>query len=388
MLQFNSRRGALGTGAFGSVHAGKLGDRDIAVKRFLEKKSYAWHQAAVREVVALCCIPPHPFVVQMFRAYVESRRVHIVMPRLKDTLHIFMKNNNASQSDCLRWGRQITQGLAHIHTHGFIHRDMKLENVLLDYDNNAIICDLGMARHKPEQDTHMTGNVCSLWTRAPELAGCENISYGVSIDAWSLGIILLSIAAGRYVFRTTPEKTILEKVFDLLGTAETQLPRETRKFRLQQFSADMPPEYFDAVVDLLDVNPSTRLLVQDLAKMPFWTIEGQKKESPPECEGAIVPNLSATFTLQPIQDDVVAWMKDTLSNLKRSPGTFHIANEMYKRVGHGLLYGAACCSLACKLNEVTHISSQTWAKASSEKVKDIYDAEEYIMVTLKGRLIL
>jgi serine/threonine protein kinase len=387
MLAFNARKGALGTGAFGSVHAGKLGTRDVAVKRFLERTSYAWHQSAVREVVALACIPPHPFVVRLLRAFVDMRRVHIVMPRLKDTLYVHLKNFNASQSDCLRWSRQITQGLAHIHKHGFIHRDMKLENVLLDYNNNAVIADLGMARHKPDVHTAMTGNVCSLWTRAPELNGCSNTSYGVKIDAWSLGIVLLSIAAGRYVFRTTPESTILEKVFGLLGTADTILPRDIRKSRLQFYAPDMPDDYFDAVVDLLEIDPNRRVSVEEVAQKPFWKISGELDASPPPCEGAIVPDQKECPVFE-VREDVVSWMKDTLFNLQRSEGTFKIAHGMYRRVGQGLLYAAACCSLACKLNEVTHISSLTWAKASSEKVKDIYDAEESIMVTLKGRLIM
>ena len=355
-----------------------LGNKQIAVKRFLEKASYAWHQNAVREVVALCCIPAHPCIVRLLRAYVENRRVHMVFPRLKDTLHVHLKNNNASAADCWKWSKQIIQGLAHMHLHGFMHRDLKLENIMLDYENNAVIVDLGMARRRSESDTKMTGTVCSLWTRAPEVH--DGLEYTEKMDSWSLGIVMLSIAAGKYIFRTTNEQTIMEGIRKSLFGKST----DERAKILSLMTLDMGWKFFGTVAELLDFDPSSRLSVEDLAARNEWKIELPECEKIEACEGAIVPGI--LNALVEFDFDMERWIYTTLTNMKRSQDTAAIACNIYRRTTQNIIFAAASCSLACKLNEVCHITPTTWASASSCKVRDIYAAEEEIMVTLQGRL--
>ena len=375
----------MGEGAYGTVHEGSLDGTDVAVKRFIEKASYAWSQVALREVVAFCCIPRHPFVLHMFMAQVDERkRVHIVMPRLKVTLHKHLKNVTPSQSHVLQWGRQIVQGLAHIHAHGFIHRDIKLENIMLDNDDNAVIADLGMCRNTAEY-TPLTGKVCSLYTRAPEVYD-DTGKYTDKIDAWSLGIVLLALSAGKYTFRTTMDTTVLDSALQVLSTS-----LDERIKRLEAYGMAMPPKFFHDVARLLEVDPEKRVSVQDLAKDNFWALNGKLDLRLFPSLKDVVPVPFEPLEFVELNGEVASycrWIVDTILNLKRAEYTAKLALCIFMRCQTSIAYAAASCSLACKYNEISHISSMTWASASGEKVKVIYEAEENIMVTLRGRLLL
>ncbi|SBS92946.1 protein kinase, putative [Plasmodium malariae] len=74
---------------------------------------------------------------------------------------------------------QICIGVKHLHEHNFAHRDLKPDNILIDFDASNIkveICDLGSAK-KVETDIISIPYICSRWYRAPEL---QTWTYGVS----------------------------------------------------------------------------------------------------------------------------------------------------------------------------------------------------------------
>ena len=74
-------------------------------------------------------------------------------------------------SDILLWTYQLIDAVNHMHLNGYAHRDIKLENILLDDNNNIVVCDLGMCRQLSSShiDNNLSSHVCTLWTKAPEL---------------------------------------------------------------------------------------------------------------------------------------------------------------------------------------------------------------------------
>jgi serine/threonine protein kinase len=69
------------------------------------------------------------------------------------------------------WLFQLLSALGHMHAHELWHRDVKLENILLDAAGGLRLADLGMTRIASlpalsSADANATALVCSLWTRA------------------------------------------------------------------------------------------------------------------------------------------------------------------------------------------------------------------------------
>ena len=89
--------------------------------------------------------------------------------------------------------------MAHIHCRSVVHRDIKLDNILLDFEKGVKICDFGVSKiiKKGEFIKEQCGTPAYL---APEIildCGYE----GYYVDIWSLGILLFAMLTGSVPFR-------------------------------------------------------------------------------------------------------------------------------------------------------------------------------------------
>ncbi|OAP54654.1 hypothetical protein AYL99_11102 [Fonsecaea erecta] len=114
--------------------------------------------------------------------------------------------------------RQITAGVAHLHAHWILHRDLKTSNLLLNNRGEVKLADFGMARYTSlPPPPKLTQLVVTLWYRAPELLlGAEE--YGVAVDVWSLGCVFAELLTKEPLFPGRNEVDQLSKIFALLGT--------------------------------------------------------------------------------------------------------------------------------------------------------------------------
>lgn len=93
-----------------------------------------------------------------------------------------------SQVKCLF--RQLLEGLDHLHKNDIIHRDVKMQNILLTAKGVLKLADFGMARaYSPRP---LTPGVVTIWYRAPELL-LGTKYYTPSIDLWSAGLVLAEL---------------------------------------------------------------------------------------------------------------------------------------------------------------------------------------------------
>ena len=97
----------------------------------------------------------------------------------------------------------IVEGIAYIHSMKIVHFDLKLDNILVNFDSQGTITDLrisdfGLSRSFNEFSTN-TDFDGSLVYMAPEMYG-QNIIFNEKIDSWSLGVILYIMVFNKLPF--------------------------------------------------------------------------------------------------------------------------------------------------------------------------------------------
>src|SRR5437773_4340389 len=89
--------------------------------------------------------------------------------------------------------------VAYVHNMSCVHRDLKLENILLDKNENVKLCDFGFTREYEGKSSYLQtfcGTVCY---SAPEMLKGEKYA-GEKVDVWSLGVILYALLCGELPF--------------------------------------------------------------------------------------------------------------------------------------------------------------------------------------------
>ena len=109
------------------------------------------------------------------------------------------------ERDAQKLFSQLISGVWYIHQKKIVHRDLKLENLLLDRHRNVIITDFGFAnRFEHKADDLMQTSCGSPCYAAPELVISEGLYVGSAVDIWSCGVILYAMLAGYLPFDDDP----------------------------------------------------------------------------------------------------------------------------------------------------------------------------------------
>jgi serine/threonine-protein kinase len=185
----------IGKGAFGTVYrcideeygkpvAVKLLHAHLAVLGSAEKR-FQQERTLLRGL-------QHPRVIRTYDVGRHERRPYLVMDLHRESLADVLRRGPLSEADALARVLEVLDGLEHLHAKDVVHRDVRPQNILLDADGRAVLCDLSLARVIGEESvrsaTHAAG---SLGFMAPEQHEPGDVDarvdvYGAAATLWSL----------------------------------------------------------------------------------------------------------------------------------------------------------------------------------------------------------
>ncbi|KNC97863.1 CMGC/RCK/MAK protein kinase [Spizellomyces punctatus DAOM BR117] len=213
----------IGDGSFGVVLMAEHrenGER-VAIKK-MKQKYHNWEDAVnLREVKALVKLSNHPNIVKLKEVLRENEELYFVFEFMDGNMYQLTKNRDGklfTEQEVKMFIFQVLLGLAHMHKHGFFHRDMKPENLLMS-GNNVKIADFGLAREIRSRPPY-TEYVSTRWYRAPEVI-LRSTSYSSPIDIWAVGCILAELFTLRPLFPGTSEMDQLYKIIEVLGCPDS-----------------------------------------------------------------------------------------------------------------------------------------------------------------------
>uniref|UniRef100_A0A670YQT0 Serine/threonine-protein kinase PLK4 n=1 Tax=Pseudonaja textilis TaxID=8673 RepID=A0A670YQT0_PSETE len=249
----------LGKGSFAGVYRAvslKTG-LEVAIK-MIDKK--AMHKAGmvqrVQNEVKIHCQLKHPSILELYNYFEDSNYVYLILEMCHNgEMSRYLKNrkNHFSEEEVRNFMHQIITGMLYLHSHGILHRDLTLSNLLLTNNMNIKIADFGLATQlKMPHEKHYT--MCGTPNYiSPEIA--TRSAHGLESDVWSLGCMFFTLLAGKPPFDTDTVKNTLNKVV----LADYEMP------------AFLSREAQDLIHQLLRKNPADRLSLSSVLDHPFMS---------------------------------------------------------------------------------------------------------------------
>ena len=202
-LSFYKYGRVIGRGAFGKVNIGLniLTGRIVAIKSFNKKNII--NEASKNKILyetnlmrGLC----HPSVTKILETFECEKYMLIIMEYISggNLQNFVKKRRKLCEKTAKILFRQIIQGIRYIHSRGIVHRDIKLENILLDLNNIIKICDFGVGKLiKP--NTILKNQCGTPVYMAPEILKGNGYK-GFPVDVWSAGVALYIMLSGTLPF--------------------------------------------------------------------------------------------------------------------------------------------------------------------------------------------
>ncbi|KAK4477505.1 hypothetical protein RD792_016731 [Penstemon davidsonii] len=199
-----SEKQRLGTGAYGTVYAGKLHNKWVAIKKIRHRDKDSVEQ--VMNEIKLLSSVSHPNLVRLLGCCIENTEQILV--------YEYMPNGTLSQhlqrerGSVLPWTVRLTiatetaHAITHLHSATnppIYHRDIKSSNILLDYNFNSKVADFGLSR------SGMTVDDSHISTAPQGTPGYvdpqyhQNFHLSDKSDVYSFGVVLLEIITAMKV---------------------------------------------------------------------------------------------------------------------------------------------------------------------------------------------
>jgi serine/threonine protein kinase len=250
----------LGKGAFGKVNLSLhvLTGRLVAIKSINKAKLINERQKRKIQIetTIMKTLSKSNNIVKIFETYETKKHYCIVMEYIcaGDLLSYIKKRGKLTEQVAKFIFKQIILTLQYIHNHNIVHRDIKLDNILIDLDNNIKICDFGVSKiiRNNESMIEQCGTPAYI---APEIL--LNRGYeGFGVDIWSAGVVLYAMLSGTVPFKGNN----IRDLHDLIIKGEYVPIKEISK------------EATHLIRCILEVDPKKRISSKDILVHP-WLID-------------------------------------------------------------------------------------------------------------------
>ena len=220
----------LGEGEFGKVKLGWKRDGSVQVAiKLIRRESVATNPTRLPKIyreISILRELSHPNIVRLHEMVETDRHIGIILEYASggELFDYILNHRYLKDPAARRLFAQLVSGVGYLHKKGIVHRDLKLENLLLDRNRNIIITDFGFANtfnpadelgeeieyglanrdfvrkmrlDRTDEKGMRRGDLMqtscgSPCYAAPELVVSDSLYTGRKVDVWSCGVILVS----------------------------------------------------------------------------------------------------------------------------------------------------------------------------------------------------
>uniref|UniRef100_A0A8C6M334 Protein kinase C n=1 Tax=Nothobranchius furzeri TaxID=105023 RepID=A0A8C6M334_NOTFU len=227
----------------------------------------------------------NPFLTHLYSTFQTKEHLFFVMEYLNggDLMFHIQEKGRFELYRSTFYSAEIICGLQFLHSKGIIYRDLKLDNVMLDYEGHIKIADFGMCKENVFGENRATTFCGTPDYIAPEILLGQKYSF--SVDWWSFGVLLYEMLVGQSPFHGDDE----DELFESIRMDTPHYPRWINK------------DTKDLLERLFERDPTQRLGVvgniqsHDFFKVINWEALERREIEPPFKPKVKAPNDCSNF---------------------------------------------------------------------------------------------
>ena len=273
----------IGSGAFGKVVSAthQITGEKVAIK-ILDKMILSQtpeDYQLVKQELNILKIVKHKYIVQLYEILETPQHIFIVTEYCegRDLMDYILTRTRLTEEESLKFFQQLINALYYLHSQNITHRDIKIDNLLLDRNYDLKLIDFGLST-KYRDDKLLDQPCGTVVYAAPEVLECKEY-HGMLADVWSSGIVLYGMLSGYLPFCEKDDE--INKQLVIKGDIEI-------------------PEFFsplakDLIMHMLDINPLTRYTLDEIREHPWFNLMDFK----------LIPGIIIGFNKIPIDEYII-----------------------------------------------------------------------------------
>lgn len=252
---------------------------DVSGKRFAIKKMA--HEVQNTKVVSVCrneikvlAELRHPNIVRLWAVIKETNYTSLILDRMKCSLAFHVDQSprlDLKTQKLIQY--QTLQAICYCHSSGYIHRDIKPGNILVDEKFGVKLCDFGLATRFDKNHDHLTQSSETVGTKShipPETYENRKNYFSSATDIWAAGCSFFEMATKHILFDRACE-TRFEKIVYI----RSKLP----EFKIDEFDVNtvdytlrryLDREGVGIIVDMLKYNYEKRPKAKQLLRRHYY----------------------------------------------------------------------------------------------------------------------
>lgn len=196
----------------------------------------------------------HPHIARLYEVIVTETMVWLVLEYCQgdELYNHLLKYGRLPVEKVQKTFTQLVGAVSYVHQQSCVHRDLKLENILLDKHENVKLVDFGFTREYEGKANYLQTFCGTICYSAPEMLKGEKYA-GEKVDVWSLGIILYALLCGELPFDDDEDDVTRRRIL----TEEPNYPD------------DLPPDALALIKLMLSKRPLLRPTLPDILGHSF-----------------------------------------------------------------------------------------------------------------------
>ncbi|XP_049959680.1 serine/threonine-protein kinase fused isoform X2 [Schistocerca serialis cubense] len=246
--------GLIGEGSFGRVFKAKIRNKNevVALKVIRKRGRPEKELRSLRQECEIQRHLNHPNIIRMLDSFETEDEIVVVTEYAdKELSEILSKEGYLPEDRARNIACDLVSALYYLHSHRVLHRDLKPQNILIEGNGTAKLCDFGFARSMSAGTHVLTSIKGTPLYMAPELI--EESPYDHNADLWSLGCIVYELVAGAPPFCTTSILHLIRLI----------------RYEAVCWPGFVTPECQSFLQGLLEKDPNKRLTWPQLLYHPF-----------------------------------------------------------------------------------------------------------------------